>query len=527
MRSGTSSQRLVGTLLVLNLLVATCSGESAVPLPTDSERWTYWSNDQIGEFVRQMQAKNPKHCKAYNVGQSVLGKQMWSLTVSTKPDAFPRPGVSPSSLSPSFLFIGGVHGDEPVGRQLMIYLAEELCLGAGRSDADPEIGAILAGGTVHLLFAMNPDGFDLRKRGNANDVDLNRNFPDPIKEPRFPELTGKEEPETIALMNYIDLLGNSLVGATHLHGGALVMVVPFDGNRDGTRSPNPTPDNELYLYLAKRYVEVQPEMAASTGIGADEGLFQNGIIQGSSWYPLWGGLQDFFYLKNKVYFTTVEMSDNKWPSQSTLPSLWSQHRPSMYAYMKAHLEQGLTVQVDFPPGSKEESVLVRMLNPEMGSPVEFRSKTTHSVHYPVPAGNYSLRVEWRSQEVSEGVTLAGEVRPGERTTLRAEKPSEPPTSAGGGARGGGAAAPRGEGAQSRMRRGGSGKGGVAVSAVENTSTTPGPNEPKPTMFPYVKLFSGIVIMGLPCLGYRYRSSFARGRASRSHLRSRRGLSHVV
>lgn len=33
---------------------------------------------------------------------------------------------------------------------------------------------------LHLLPSMNPDGFSLRRRGNANNVDLNRDFPDQV-----------------------------------------------------------------------------------------------------------------------------------------------------------------------------------------------------------------------------------------------------------------------------------------------------------------------------------------------------------
>lgn len=33
---------------------------------------------------------------------------------------------------------------------------------------------------LHILPAMNPDGFALRWRGNANNIDLNRDFPDQV-----------------------------------------------------------------------------------------------------------------------------------------------------------------------------------------------------------------------------------------------------------------------------------------------------------------------------------------------------------
>ena len=33
---------------------------------------------------------------------------------------------------------------------------------------------------LHVLPSMNPDGFSLRQRGNANNIDLNRDFPDQV-----------------------------------------------------------------------------------------------------------------------------------------------------------------------------------------------------------------------------------------------------------------------------------------------------------------------------------------------------------
>ncbi|RZR70542.1 hypothetical protein BHM03_00000394, partial [Ensete ventricosum] len=50
----------------------------------------------------------------------------------------------------------------------------------GQEEPEPSFKATLIVKHVHLhiLPTMNPDGFALRRRGNANNVDLNRDFPD-------------------------------------------------------------------------------------------------------------------------------------------------------------------------------------------------------------------------------------------------------------------------------------------------------------------------------------------------------------
>ena len=50
------------------------------------------------------------------------------------------------------------------------------------------------------------------------------------------------------------------------------------------------------------------------------------------------------YLKHGVYTTTVEMNDEKWPSETELSRLWLQHRASMYAFLETYLCQGITIK---------------------------------------------------------------------------------------------------------------------------------------------------------------------------------------
>jgi protein MpaA len=117
------------------------------------------------------------------------------------------------------LVVGGVHGDECggiVARAFLAYLSRH-----------PE--AIPAGALLQLIPSANPDGEAQGVRGNANSVDLNRNFPsqnwlrelNPGDRPT-PGLTGGSspgsEPETQALLSILDD-GWDLVVSLHSSGG--------------------------------------------------------------------------------------------------------------------------------------------------------------------------------------------------------------------------------------------------------------------------------------------------------------------
>jgi protein MpaA len=98
--------------------------------------------------------------------------------------------------------IGVIHGDEDDGVAILERLA---------TVPVPE------GIDLWLVESMNPDGQAAQQRGNANGVDLNRNFPyrwGPIGAPGDPEYAGSgpaSEPETQAIVDLVDELGPALV----------------------------------------------------------------------------------------------------------------------------------------------------------------------------------------------------------------------------------------------------------------------------------------------------------------------------
>lgn len=62
------------------------------------------------------------------------------------------------------------------------------------------------------------------------------------------------EPETIAIIRWIKSI--PFVLSANLHGGALVANYPFDssmGNENSNPQASYTPDNEVFVLLAKTY----------------------------------------------------------------------------------------------------------------------------------------------------------------------------------------------------------------------------------------------------------------------------------
>jgi len=99
-----------------------------------------------------------------------------------------------------FIF-GGIHGSEPTSAALAHQLETYL-----RSHPD-----VLAGRSVAVLAAANPDGLHERQRTNANGVDLNRNFPavNWCRAGRGEQGHGQapgSEPETRAIIRIVEVL---------------------------------------------------------------------------------------------------------------------------------------------------------------------------------------------------------------------------------------------------------------------------------------------------------------------------------
>ncbi|XP_010261030.1 PREDICTED: carboxypeptidase SOL1 isoform X2 [Nelumbo nucifera] len=247
----------------------------------------YMTNFELEKAVKQFGRRCSNISRIYSIGKSVKGIPLWVMEISDKP---------------------------------------------GQQEAEPAFKATLIIRDVHLhiLPTMNPDGFSLRRRGNANNIDLNRDFPDQFF-PMNNDLNSRQ-PETKAIMNW--LKERHFTASASLHGGALVANYPWDGSDDKRRQYYACPDDKTFQYMASIYSHSHYNMSLSKE-------FLGGITNGAFWYPIYGGMQDWNYIHAGCFELTLEISDNKWPMENEIPILWEYNRMSMLNLVASIVKTGV------------------------------------------------------------------------------------------------------------------------------------------------------------------------------------------
>lgn len=267
------------------------------------EKATYPTNAQIGATFTQMTADHPDLCRVFTWGSTVQGRDLWGLVISDD--------VQNTEAEPEVRLSSTMHGDEVVGMYLLYTFAQYL-IEHYQEPGYEEVTNLVDNYEIHFIPLHNPDGNALHQRYNANGVDLNRNFPEP---------TGMlvQEIENANFMNYS--LGQHFVISQNGHGGALVANYPWD------YTPVLAPDDAALIKLSLEYTTYNLPMY--------NGNWPQGITNGYAWYETNGSVQDWSYYVTDCIDVTMEVSNIKWPSESTLDGFWADNLESLMHYTKA------------------------------------------------------------------------------------------------------------------------------------------------------------------------------------------------
>uniref|UniRef100_A0A452U0V5 Carboxypeptidase D n=1 Tax=Ursus maritimus TaxID=29073 RepID=A0A452U0V5_URSMA len=284
-------------------------------------------------FLRRFANEYPNITRLYSLGKSVESRELYVMEISDNPGVH-EPG------EPEFKYIGNMHGNEVVGRELLLNLIEYLCKNFG---TDPEVTDLVRSTRIHLMPSMNPDGYEKSQEGkeyvigrnNSNNFDLNRNFPD-----QFFQITDPTQPETIAVMSWMK--SYPFVLSANLHGGSLVVNYPFDDDEQGLATYSKSPDDAVFQQIALSYSKENSQMFQGRpckNMYPNE-YFPHGITNGASWYNVPGGMQDWNYLQTNCFEVTIELGCVKYPFEKDLPKFWEQNRRSLIQFMK-QVHQGV------------------------------------------------------------------------------------------------------------------------------------------------------------------------------------------
>ncbi|XP_053952079.1 carboxypeptidase D isoform X2 [Anastrepha ludens] len=298
---------------------------------------------EMEKFIHNTAESYPSITRLYSIGKSVEERDLWVM------ELFVTPGQHIAGV-PEFKYVANMHGNEVVGKEMLLLLTKYMC---ERYGVDERITKLVNTTRMHFLYSMNPDGYEISRegdkssgngRGNAHNIDLNRNFPDQYGTDKFNAVT---EPEVAAVMNWT--LSIPFVLSANLHGGSLVANYPYDDNENDFSDPiarlrvattmgrklNPTEDNELFKHLALVYSEAHPTMHLGNPCPLfKHEHFPNGIVNGAQWYSVTGGMQDWNYVRAGVLELTLELGCDKFPMAEELPKYWHDNRESLLKFIE-------------------------------------------------------------------------------------------------------------------------------------------------------------------------------------------------
>ncbi|MDD2550655.1 MAG: M14 family zinc carboxypeptidase, partial [Bacteroidales bacterium] len=375
-------------------------------MATTIDQMANWDLYPTYEVYRSMMKKfeqdYPGLCKLDSIGTSVQGRKLYVVKISDN--------VLADEAEHEFFYTSTMHGDETTGYVLMLRLIDYLLSSYG---TDSRVTDMVNSIAIYINPNANPDGtyyggnhtVNNSRRYNANNVDINRNFPDP----RVGENPGGNyQPETVAMMEYAD--SRSFVMSANIHGGIELANFPWDTWNTAT---NAHADHSWFYTISRQYADFA-QAASPSGYFTGQG---NGVTQGGDWYVITGGRQDYMNYWHNCREITLEISGTKNPASSTLPNYWTYNKEAMLSHIEwlytgiqgtvtNTQDEPLNATITIANHDKDNSFVVT--NPINGNYIRMIEPGTYDVNYSAEgyiSQTHSISIGSNTSQVIKDVAL--------------------------------------------------------------------------------------------------------------------------
>jgi len=344
-----------------------------IGLELDREIYEWDAYPTYEAYVQMMQDFEndyPDYCEVFNFGTLNSGRELLMARINN----------GDAAGKPKFLYNATMHGDETAGYVLTLRLIDYLLSNYG---SDPRVTNIVNKLDIFINPLANPDGtfyagnntVNGSIRGNANGIDLNRNYPDPEDGPH-PDGNPYQQ-ETIAFM---DLAGDyQFTLAANFHGGAEVVNYPWD------TWPQLHADNEWWVMVSREYAD-SAQFYSPAGYLTD---LNNGITNGYSWYSTSGNRQDYMNYFRSCREFILEISAVKTLPANQLPAHWNYNKASLLSYLEQATYGLHGFVTDAATGDPIES-MITIENHDVDNSHIYSILPDGNYHRPLKAGNYNV-----------------------------------------------------------------------------------------------------------------------------------------
>ncbi|MBN1186893.1 MAG: carboxypeptidase regulatory-like domain-containing protein [Bacteroidales bacterium] len=356
---------------------------------------TYPTYTEYDSMMTQFEEDYPDMCKIYSIGTLSSGRELLFAHLSSN--------INQNISKPQFMYSATIHGDETTGYVLMLRLIYYLLSEYGVND---QVTHLMDSLDIWINPLTNPDGtyaggnntLSGAHRGNANYVDCNRNFPDP-QDGQHPDGYAWQ-PEVIAMMNFTDTM--RFILSANFHGGAEVINYPWDTwyRRHA--------DDAWLQNISRRYAD-SAHANSPAGYLTD---LNNGITNGYDWYTISGGKQDYMTYFKRCREITMEISETKMVSASSLPNYWSYNRASFLGYMEYALKGLYGVVHDEEGNYINAEIGVEGLDVDIDHSSVYSDSTDGRFYRMLLPGSYNISAiaDGFSPRLFSGVTIVDSAR---------------------------------------------------------------------------------------------------------------------